>query len=238
MLNSEAILSALPSNTNKVFIGYSGGIDSHVLLHLCASISHLHSKITAVYINHGLQQEAKHWEKHCQSVCLALKVNFRCFNVNAKKEPGQSPEEAARDARYNSLIPLLEQHDQLLLAQHREDQLETVLLQLFRGSGVQGLAGMPSLIAFGKGEKCRPFLDIPKQAIIDYAVKHNLHWIEDPSNQCNDFDRNFLRNQILPQLKERWPSIDKTVARSSRLCTDSYDLENELAQQFFEKNSF
>ena len=230
MLTPETILSVIPSQTERIFIAYSGGIDSHVLLHLSASIDEIKSKITAVYVHHGLQQEADAWEKHCELVCLNLDVTYKCLNVNAQKSIGQSPEEAARDARYHVLKSLLGKNDVLLLAQHREDQMETVLLQLFRGAGVQGLSGMPSAIDFGLGTMCRPLLDVSKQEIENYAECNSLDWVEDPSNNSNEFDRNFLRNQILPQLRQRWPALDKTIARSARHCASNHSVIQDLAK--------
>ena len=230
MLTPEIILSAIPSQTERIFIAYSGGIDSHVLLHLFASQNEIKSKITAVYVHHGLQQEADAWEKHCQLVCLDLGVRYKCLKVNAQKSIGQSPEEAARDARYHVLKSLLAKNDVLFLAQHREDQMETVLLQLFRGAGVQGLSGMPMAIDFGSGTMCRPLLDVSKTDIENYAVCNNLEWIEDPSNKSDEFDRNYLRNQILPQLKQRWPALEKTIARSARHCASNHSVTQGLAQ--------
>jgi tRNA(Ile)-lysidine synthase len=147
--------------------------------------------------------------------------------------PGESPEETARNARYAALKSLINVGDVLLLAQHREDQLETVLLQLFRGSGLRGLSGMPERQVFGPGFMLRPLLNTPKQAISDYAATHQLGWVEDPSNQSNDYDRNFLRNAVVPLLKQRWPAIDKTVARSARHCADAQALVEEVADELF-----
>ena len=231
MLESETVTSIISSKTENIYIAYSGGMDSHVLLHLASSIAEIKSKITAVYVHHGLQIEADQWARHCETIALALGVNFQCLTVNAQKTAGQSPEEASRDARYGVLKPLLGEYDVLLVGQHREDQLETVLIQLFRGAGVQGLSGMPLISNFGAGKKCRPFLDIAKLTITNYAQEHNLSWIEDPSNQCNDFDRNFLRNQIIPQLKQRWAGLDITVSRTARHCAISHHQIEDLAQQ-------
>jgi len=233
MLESETVTSIISSKTENIYIAYSGGMDSHVLLYLASSIAEIKSKIIAVYVHHGLQIEADQWASHCEVTALALGVNFQCLTVNAQKLAGQSPEEVARDARYSVLKPLLGKRDVLLVAQHREDQLETVLLQLFRGAGVQGLSGIPLISDFGAGKKCRPFLDIAKRTMIDYAEQHKLSWIEDPSNQCNDFDRNFLRNKIIPELKQRWKGLDKTVSRTARHCAISHHQIDDLAQQLF-----
>ena len=220
-------------NAPHVYIGYSGGIDSHVLLHLCASSSVLKAKLIAVYIHHGLQVEAESWARHCQVTAESLGVGFRVLRVNAEAGQGESPEEAARNARYKALKSLMAIDDVLLIAQHREDQLETVLLQLMRGSGLRGLSGMPHSIAFGLGVLLRPLLDVTKQAINHYAQTHALRWVEDPSNSSNVYDRNFLRNELLPLLKQRWPQCDKTVARSAGHCADAQILISEQAQSLF-----
>ena len=223
----------LGGERQRFYIAYSGGVDSHVLLHCCASITHLKDKLTAVYVHHGLQAEAESWAKHCEKTAKDLGVEFLTLRVNANAAPGESPEEAARNARYAALKSLIKADDALLLAQHREDQLETVLLQLFRGSGLRGLSGMPERMAFGAGVMLRPLLNTPKQAISDYAHAHQLSWVEDPSNQSNDYDRNFLRNAVVPLLKQRWSAIDKTVARSAKHCADAQVLVDEVADELF-----
>ncbi len=227
--------------SQHIYIAYSGGIDSHVLLHLCASFDNLKEKITAVYINHGLQSEAESWGRHCEKVCSGLGVKYLSLKANAQAAPGESPEEAARNARYSALKPLLAEDDLLLLAQHAEDQLESVLLQLFRGSGLKGLSGMPETMPFGKGLLLRPLLDISKTEILGYAQNHNLKWIEDPSNKQTHFDRNFLRNDIIPLLKQRWPSLGLTVPRSAAHCANAQSLLASLADKLlvdvFDKNN-
>ena len=235
LLSSLSIESALTQyhNPPHIYIGYSGGIDSHVLLHLCASMAHLKEKITAVYVHHGLQLEADAWAEHCKKTATDLGVDFKVIRVDAIAGQGESPEEVARNARYTALRTLIETDDLLLVAQHREDQLETVLLQLFRGSGLSGLSAMPAFINFGKGVLLRPLLDTPKIAVEDYAKQHALSWIEDPSNQNNNFNRNFLRNAIVPLLKQRWPACDKTVARSAGHCAEAQLLLSEQTKKLF-----
>jgi tRNA(Ile)-lysidine synthase len=231
-----SIVSALAdfSPLNHVFIGYSGGVDSHVLLDICASLPELKSKIIAVYIHHGLQKEADDWAIHCQKIAEDLDVKFLVVRVNAQPNNGESPEEAARNARYYAFKNLIAENDVLLIAQHREDQLETVLLQLFRGSGLKGLAGMPEKMRFGKGDLVRPLLSFSKEKINAYAVENELIWIEDPSNQSLIYDRNFLRQEIIPQLKQRWQSLDKTVARTATHCAEAETLISKMAQTEFE----
>ena len=216
-----------------IYIGYSGGVDSHVLLHLCASITSIKDKITAVYVHHGLQIEAESWSRHCKKTAENLGVEFILLRVNAVAGQGESPEEAARNARYTALKTLIGVNDVLLVAQHRDDQLETVLLQLFRGSGLRGLSAMPERMPFGRGLMLRPLLNVSKSVIDDYAREHALNWVEDPSNLSHDYDRNFLRNAVLPILKQRWPACDKTVARSARHCADAQALISDLAEELF-----
>ncbi|WFP48454.1 tRNA lysidine(34) synthetase TilS [Methylomonas sp. EFPC3] len=220
-LDPRLITALLPPDCRTVYVAYSGGVDSHVLLHLAAVGAGLQERIVAVYVNHGLQASADAWGEHCRRQCLELRVAFQIVKVDAVARNGEGPEAAAREARYRALRPLLEEGDVLLLAQHREDQAETLLLQLFRGAGVAGLAGMPVDAAFGRGRMLRPFLDKSKKDICDYARANHLQWVDDPSNQSSDFDRNFLRNQILPLLKQRWPALDKTVARSAAHCGEA-----------------
>lgn len=225
LLTTDLITVALKELTPnaKVYVAYSGGVDSHVLLHLCAAIPTLRPRLTAVYVHHGLQTVADDWAVHGEVVSQQLGVAFICLRVDAKAASGVSPEEAARDARYQAFATLLNHHDVLLLAQHQDDQLETVLLQLFRGAGLQGLAGMPVIAPLGLGYAIRPLLGVSKQAIVNFAKQQRLSWIEDPTNQSNAFDRNLLRNAVLPILTQRWPMLATTVARSAKHCAEAHD---------------
>lgn len=230
-LDPRLITSLIPASCRKIFIAYSGGVDSHVLLHWCAAQPGLRDKIIAVYVDHGLQAVSGEWGEHCRRQAENLGVGLQMLGANARAASGESPEAAAREARYRALRELLETDDVMLLAQHREDQMETLMLQLFRGAGVAGLAGMPVSSAFGKGLMLRPLLDVAKADIQAYAKVHDLDWVEDPTNQSSDFDRNYLRNQVLPLIKQRWPALDKTVARSARLCGDAAQMIDTWAEQ-------
>lgn len=234
-LSAALIESVLNQHTplSHIYVGYSGGVDSHVLLHLCASIKSLGGKITAVYVHHGLQAEAEFWAEHCKKIAEGLGVNFIELRVNAAAISGESPEEAARNARYAALKPLVSVDKVLLIGQHRDDQLETVLLQLFRGAGLRGLSGIPETTFFGQGLMLRPLLNESKLDINDYAQTHQLHWIEDPSNQQNDYDRNFLRNTVVPLLKQRWVACDKTVSRSAKHCAEAQIVVSAVADELF-----
>lgn len=234
-LSSQLIDSALShcKPPKHIYIGYSGGVDSHVLLHLCAAHPKFKPLITAVYVHHGLQVAADAWAQHCQKTASLLGIPCQVLRVDAKPRLGESPEEAARNARYSAFNSLMTSDDVLLVAQHRDDQLETVLLQLLRGGGLRGLSAMPENTALGLGRLLRPLLNIAKPAIDAYAQTHGLSWVEDPSNQSHDYDRNYLRNAILPLLKQRWPACDKTVARSARHCADAQVLISAVSEQLF-----
>ncbi len=233
-LDYEDIAEDMPASFNTIYLAYSGGVDSHVLLHLLAGQAQLKESIIAVYIDHNLQKESAHWERHCRAVCHDLMVNYRSVRVNARPDKGQSPEEGARNARYQALKTMLKAGDVLLLAQHREDQLETVLLQLFRGAGVHGLGAMAPSMEFGPGCLMRPLLNIPQEMIRQYAYENNLQWVEDPSNQLNDFDRNYLRNKVVPLIKQRWKSVDKTVARAAQNCAAADKVLLDVADNYLQ----
>jgi len=229
----ESALASCEASPRQIFLAYSGGVDSHVLLHLGVQDPALRDRLTAVHVHHGLQSQADAWAEHAEASARALGVNFLLFRVDARPQPGESPEETARNARYAALRSVLAPGDVLLVAQHQDDQLETVLLQLLRGGGLLGLAGMPPSLPFGRGMLLRPFLQVRKQLIDDYAAAHRLCWVEDPSNNESIYDRNFLRRQVLPLLKQRWPSCAQTVARAAGHCAEAHVLLADMAAESF-----
>jgi len=220
-------LNQLPKIHN-IWIAYSGGVDSHVLLHLLAQQQ---SALHAVHIHHGLQGQADDWAQHCAQVCQQLQVEFHLIHVNIDTDSGQSIEALARDARYQAIQNLMSENDIVLTAQHADDQAETLLLQLFRGAGVAGLAAMPHLIPFGQGWLGRPFLECTRQHIVDYAQTRQLQWVEDDSNCDTRFDRNFLRHNIMPVLSQRWTHINQTLGRAAQNQAEANTLLQELAEQ-------
>jgi len=214
------------------WVAYSGGMDSHVLLHALVTIREsLCCRIGAVHVNHGLHEEAGQWEAYCRSACKTLGVPFVSLQVDARPAEGESPEAAARTARYAALQQWLPRQGCLLTAQHQDDQAETLLLQLLRGSGVKGLAAMPVRVEFGAGHLLRPLLDCGRQDVLAYALENDLDWIDDPSNQDTGLDRNFLRHRIVPELRERWPGVSSTLARSARHCAEAARVLAQLAAQ-------
>lgn len=209
------------------WLAYSGGVDSQVLLFLLSQIEGL--DVRAVYIDHGLQATSSDWAKHCALSCQQLNIPFQSLSVNAKAEPGESPEAAARHARYAQLASLIGPDDCLLTAQHQDDQAETLLLQLLRGSGAAGLAAMPFSTRFFQGWHVRPLLGFSRQHILDFAREQQLAWVEDPSNQDERYDRNFLRNRLMPLLQQRWPSVSQSLSRAAELQAENAVVLEQLA---------
>lgn len=226
------LLAAHPDH-DRLLLAYSGGLDSQVLLHRLATGPALTAgrELLAVHVHHGLYPHADDWVLFCERCCAALDVAFRVLHVDARPRPGESPEGAARRARYAALREQMDDRTALLTAHHRADQAETVLLALLRGAGPRGLAAMPAARAFPPGVLLRPLLDCERAALRDYAARHSLDWIDDPANVDPAFDRNYLRGDVLPLLRARWPAVERCLARSARHCAEAAELLEQLAEQ-------
>lgn len=228
-----ASLSSLPSR-QTLWVAYSGGLDSSVLLHALAELAsqgQLDQPLCAIHIHHGLSQHADAWQAHCAEHATRWGVPFESIAVNAQPKTGESPEATARNARYQAMASQMSRGDLLLTGHHQDDQAETLLIQLLRGSGVKGLSAMPHSHPFANGTLMRPLLACSRQLLQAYAEHHQLRWVEDESNNNDAYDRNFLRNQIIPQLQQRWPSVNATLSRSASHCAQSAQLCDELAAQ-------
>lgn len=229
-------LQSLP-RCRRYLVAYSGGLDSHVLLHALAALRARlgGTALEAVHVNHGLQPSAKRWSEHCMAVCKRLGIPVRVLCVDAHPAPGESPEAAARAARYRALRELMEKDDCLLTAQHQDDQAETFLLQLLRGAGPRGAAGMPRLAPFGPGWIARPLLGFPREALRRYAEAQGLQWVDDPTNFDTVYDRNFLRHEILPRLAQRWPAAARTLARAAEHQAEAFRVMESVAREDLER---
>jgi len=228
----QDLLQSLPELTSvpeaRFWVAYSGGLDSQVLLDIARRCIPPR-QLRAVHINHGLQAEADSWEQHCRDYCQLFGISFT--NKKILVEPSQeSLESAARRARYQVFESLLGEADYLLLAHHQDDQAETVLYHLMRGSGLRGLSGIPAQRTLAQGQLIRPLLPFSKPELREYAEGHQLSWMEDHSNRNTDFDRNFLRQQVLPLLKQRWPEAVQSIQRSAGLAQEAEHLLAVLAQ--------
>ena len=206
-----------PGAPRPVLLGFSGGLDSTVLLRLLAGDPALHGGLRAIHVHHGLQPGADAWQAHCEAACAALDVPLQSVRVQVPRDLGEGLEAAARVARHAAFHAAMRSDEALALAHHADDQAETFLLRALRASGPDGLAAMLPWRAHGSGWLWRPLLDAPREALLAWAREHKVEWIEDPSNADTTLDRNYLRRRVMPLLRERWPHAGAALARSAAL---------------------
>ncbi len=221
-------LDLLPE-AKRYLVGYSGGLDSHVLLTALSQLD-LETPVIAVHVDHSIDASSDQWQQHCALIASDLKIDFQSRKVNANPPTGESPEAWAREKRYEVFSALMEEGDILLLAHHQDDQIETFFLQLLRGSGPHGLSAMPRVTDFNGGWIARPCLDVKRKDLERYAQEQKLEWIEDPSNQDIDYDRNYLRHEIIPLIRERWPGYAGNLSRSISLQSDACSILDDTAE--------
>lgn len=205
-------------HSRRWVVAYSGGLDSSVLLHALAAMES-RPEVHALHIHHGLQAQAEQWLEHCKAFSASLGVNFSAIRIAVAA--GAGPEATAREARYQAFSDFLQSGDLLLQAHHLDDQIETLFLRLLRGTGIEGMQGIPERRELAEGELLRPLLSLPRADLERYAERERLNWVEDPSNADQRFDRNFLRQRVLPTIAERWPAYRDTLARFSAHATES-----------------
>lgn len=216
-------------------VAFSGGADSTALLLACAQ--RWPGQVRAVHIHHGLQDAADGFETHCRTLCEHSGVPLLVRRVQAEHVPGQSPEDAARQARYAALAEALQTewpdvHD-VAVAQHADDQVETLLIALSRGAGLPGLASMPSQWQRLGLNWHRPFLAVPGAALRDWLRERGQAWVEDPTNSNEQFTRNRIRARLLPVLAEAFPAFRDTFARSASHAAQAQEVLDEVATQDF-----
>ncbi len=210
-------------------IALSGGADSTALLHAAQAL--WPGRIHALHINHGLQAAATDFERHCQQLCSALQVPLSVLSVDAQAQAGQSPEDAARRARYRALATAAQAAGlrEVWLAQHQDDQLETLLLALSRGAGVPGLAAMPPVFERHGQRFARPLLSVAGEAIRDWLRGEALAYCEDPTNADTSYTRNRIRHQVTPALRQAFPAIADMASRTAQHMAQAQQLLQELA---------
>ncbi len=210
-----------------LLVGFSGGLDSTVLLHTLIQSPELRAKTIAVHIHHNLSSNADFWQAHCQRICEDWGVSFRAFHVQIGSS---NIEQEARLKRYQIFSELLTAEGCLLLGHHQDDIAETLLLHLMRGSGVKGLGGIRAEYPFANGFLYRPLLDFSRIDIQAYAAVHELSWIEDESNQNRYFSRNYIRHEVLPRLRHRWPNACQKLAECAEHVQEAQDNLFDLAE--------
>ncbi len=216
----------------SLIVAYSGGRDSHVLLHALWQLQSEHNfNLSAVHVNHNLQPDAKRWEVHCKEICESYGIAFLALSLHLTIKKGESLEEVARLARYDAIAEIMTENDLLLTAHSQDDQAETFMLQLIRGAGLKGLAGISEKKTLGIGTLARPLLNVSRSGIAEYAQKHQLSFVEDTSNSNLRFRRNFLRKKIFPELETVNPSISNCIARSAKHCQQANALLTEYIKE-------
>ena len=216
-----------------IAVAFSGGADSMALLLACNR--RWPGQVRAVHIHHGLQDAADDFEAHCRALCLRLNVPLVVRRVQAGNAPGQSPEDAARKARYAALADAVHTEwpdvQDVALAQHADDQVETLLIALSRGAGLPGLSSMPSHWQRLGLNWHRPCLTVPGAALREWLHSLGQNWVEDPSNADQKFTRNRIRARVLPVLAEALPAFRETFARSAAHAAEAQEVLNEVAAQ-------
>ncbi|MFM8464367.1 MAG: tRNA lysidine(34) synthetase TilS [Burkholderiaceae bacterium] len=233
----EAILARVVVSDVSVAIAYSGGLDSAVLLQLATRYCHRHQiKLTALHVHHGLSPNADEWLRHCEQQAIALHVPFEAARITLENVNEAGIEQAARVARYAALGDLCRRHGAslLLTAHHQDDQAETVLLQLFRGTGLRGLSGMHELhdenaLLGGAVMLARPLLPCSRKQLENYAAELQIAHVQDESNTDTRYRRNAIRQQIMPMIDRHYPGVAATMARSAQHWQSAQQLLDELA---------
>src|SRR6185312_625602 len=193
------IAALVPAYPNvSLCVALSGGVDSTVLLAALAGSRSKPARLRALHVDHGLRPASRDWAQHCRSLARSLHVPLKVLRAKVERARGECLEAAAREARYRLLASALEPGGVVLIGHHSDDELETVLLQLFRGSGLPGLAGMPALAPFAKGWLVRPLLSRSRAELEAWARHQGLNWVDDDSNADERLDRNYLRLRVLP----------------------------------------
>ncbi|MDY1548197.1 tRNA lysidine(34) synthetase TilS [Luteibacter sahnii] len=205
-----------------VVVAYSGGPDSTALLHALATLPR-RPPLRALHVDHGLQAESASWAAHCRRFCEDLDVPLAVVRVSVDLSRGDGTESAARRARRAAFVGHVRPGERLVLAHHRDDQMETVLLKLLRGAGPEGLGGMRERRSLGAGEQWRPVLDLPREALLAHVARHALDTVHDPSNDDPRVARAVLRARVMPALAGLWPQAARSIVHSARLCRDAAD---------------
>lgn len=228
----KSLKQSLPPNTTKICVALSGGLDSRVLFELARQLQELQPEIQlrAIHIHHQLSKFADEWVAFSQQICAAAEVPISIHKVDPQNLPNASLEDRARRARYAVFEQELQAGEVLLQGHHQDDQVETLLLRLLRGAGTLGLASIPLERPLGAGLILRPLLATSRSKLFTFAQANKLQWVEDDSNFEVDFDRNFLRLEILPLLQKRFPSTNQNLAKVTQLAATSQQLNRDLAQ--------
>lgn len=221
MNNAEPLADTLQNALREhprgaLCVAFSGGPDSTALLHTLAGLREARERgLRAIHVDHGLHPRSGEWAEQARQFCSVMEIDCLVAHVEVARESGEGLEAAARHARYAALAAALREGEWLLLGHHRDDQAETVLLKLLRGSGPEGMGGMRAMRPLGAGMLWRPLLDTPRALLRAYVERHRLPVVDDPSNADTRLSRNYLRAEILPRLVEHWPHAIDSILHSA-----------------------
>jgi tRNA(Ile)-lysidine synthase len=233
LFNLKSLITPHLIKGKKCFVAYSGGVDSTVLLNeVGKAANELNSEVEAVHVNHGYSKSSESWEEHCKVFCKKKGFSFKSFQMDSKNLRGASLESLMRERRYEIFQKILIDKTSLLfMGHHLDDQIETLFFRLIRGTGLKGASSIPLKRNLGNGFIVRPFLKVAKEEIIQNAIHNNLSYVEDDSNNNNDFDRNYLRNIVIPKISERWPNYRKSISKSIDNQKNSFEFLTEISKK-------
>ena len=229
---SYLINTLVPDAVSRIYLAYSGGLDSTALLFAAHKEPRLQNKLTAIHINHGLSLKADQWQIHCEQQCNAWKIPLITKTIKGLDTTHNNLEEKARAERYHLFHQLLSPNDYLLLGHHRRDQAETVLMRLLRGCGVEGLSAMSINSHYQQINLLRPWLNVSHKKIVSFAKNNKLQWIQDDSNDNLRFARNHIRHQVLPFLAQRYPSVESQLVTTAQCCKEQSELIERLLKHY------
>ena len=220
---------------SRIGVAFSGGLDSSVLLKVLSDYPELKNKITALHVNHGVNEDSDSWEQFCKEKASELDIDFRSWRLDKLEKIS---EEYLRDKRYEIFEEWTNTNDVIVTGHHLDDQVETIMFRLFRGTGLKGLQGIKKFSTVGSINFYRPFLENTKEELHDYALKHKTDWIEDYSNKESYFSRNLIRNSIVPEVEKRWPHLHKSFNKISIEATKAQQVLEEVALEDLNKIQF
>ena len=231
-LLNEISFKALTERFERIGVAYSGGLDSTVLLHLLSREIAFLNKVNAVHINHSISPDSDKWEEFCRKNADELGVQFFSYKLEEMKNIS---EDNLRKIRYEKFNQWASSNDLILTAHHKDDQVETILFRFIRGTGLNGLKGIPAWRKDGNTQFHRPLLNVPKRELYEYAQNNKLKWVEDESNKDINISRNYIRNKLLPTIKDKWPNVDKSILHLSSEAIRSNTILKSVAKEDLER---
>lgn len=226
-------IEKLNSTSGDWLVAYSGGVDSRVMLDILYKLKPSGKNLVMLHVNHGLSDNATEWEDKAKTIADHYGIEIRIAHLNMKDE--SAIEEVARTRRYEFFVNNIKENDIIFMGHHKNDNAETLLFRLFRSTGIKGLCGIPQSRKLGAGKLVRPMMNVSRKEIMDYAVNCKLDWVEDESNKDSKYSRNFIRNEVIPFLETKWPSVVNSITGIAQKAQDAEDLLEEIAQEDIKK---